>query len=531
MTKKSAENKSKAKRQKFKPKKHAEVTSEMNHVAKQIKKWKKSFFDKENKYPKDVVLPKKKEFTQIAEKVQTLGEYYMTLCKFKRKNVVCSFNKPFFIEEVASLFLVKNNIFKEEIGFAVDKTSKMALMTENLFKKAIMYYIKRENLELEKPAGFIELNSELVKVFQSKFPNIANEDKVKELPDIDEEDYDEMIKYGKSGKKDTIYISKVYFKTLLEEFVTDHSPIVVKEDLTKRMRELNNHLDHQLGEVKKKDSDLQIITPKEFSEKVKEVVTKFNEFKDIFYAKDEQGRAFKRKGNYPDDAPNKKDINSARKEVNELITNYQHIYIKVVKSKDEVLSVKGFNRIIKVPLNLGNLCKLEKFGFPKEDKFYITTPSTITSMVSLYIECKGLRNEKDKKMFAADKDLLEVIKDNLKGKTKKGVKYNFKPEELSTTSIQTILSPLEISAKDHKKTQEVLQCAKTLADKRFKRKSAKKDIKKMEEKVLSVIEKVEELKDTYPSLKKFYNEEKKKLEEEISKLQNDVKVLTKELNF
>ena len=528
MTKKSAENKTKAKRQKFRPKKHAEVTSEMHYIAKEVKKWKKYFFDKDNKYPKGVVLPKKKEFTEVAEKIETLGEYYMTLCKLKRKNVPCSFNKPFFVEEAASNFIVKNNLFKEKVEFALDKTAKMALMTENLFKKALMFYIKRESLELEKPIGFIELNSELVKLMQSKFPNITNEDKVKELPDIDEEDYDEMIQYG---KKDVIYISKDYFKTLLEEFVTEHSPIIIKEELTKRMKELNAQLDNQLGEVKKREPDLQIITPKEFGDKVKEVVSKFNQFKDIFYAKDDQGRDFKRKGNYPEKAPNKKEINSTRKQINELTTNYQHIYIKTIKNPDETLSVKGFNRIVKVPLNLGNLCKLDKFGFPKEDKFYITTPSTITAMISLYVECKSLRNEKNRKIFAADKDLLEVIKDSLKGKTKKGVKYSFKADELSTTCIQTVLSPLQISAKDHKKTQEVLQCAKVLSDKRSKRKSAKKEIKKMEEKVSLILEKIEELKDTYPTLKKFYNGEKKGLEDEISKLQNEVKTLTKELNF
>ena len=74
MTKKSAENKTKAKRQKFRPKKHAEVTSEMHYIAKEVKKWKKYFFDKDNKYPKGVVLPKKKEFTEVAEKIETLGE-------------------------------------------------------------------------------------------------------------------------------------------------------------------------------------------------------------------------------------------------------------------------------------------------------------------------------------------------------------------------------------------------------------------------------------------------------------------------
>jgi len=242
------------------------------------------------------------------------------------------------------------------------------------------------------------------------------------------------------------------------------------------MKDYDGFLEKQLGNKVKPQNLVEIINHRDFKKKILVICDTIDRFKDMFYMDDENGKKFtSEKGNYPDNTPERKDFIRIRGQIREFIKDHHHMYTKLVKVSDTELKEKGFNRVVKVPLALGELCRLGSFGFPKEGNSYIATRAVITSLITYYISAKGLWNKDDKKTFSADKDLMTIFKPNLKGtrknsKTKKDEKYDFDPTKLKITSIQIIIRSLIVSVKDYKNVELILKAAKVIIDKKKEKK-------------------------------------------------------------
>ena len=544
MVKKTAEKKEKKQRQTFQIAKHTEITKLLNDVCAEVTKWKKHLLKEGNKYPKDAKIPDKKDFKNLKAEIKDCAHMYVSLCKLKRRDQVCTFNRPLFINKEATEFILnikdesgnfaKN--FSKNIDLKKETKTGLYLMSANMFKKTmIAYATKIEDLQnMSDYPEHIALNSALLKLLKTQYPNIEDEDKVNELP----EDGEDGMLYATEGKgKDVVAVSKSYFKVLLGAFIiNDLPPQVISEVTTHRIKDQEFYLDKLLGNKKKEEVNVEPITIKEFDEKIRAIADTINRFKNTFYQKDENNKEFKKDGHYPKDAPGKKDFITQRKIVNEVYDHYEHKYRTVFKDKMSKTKESGFNRVVKIPMNLAKLLKLDKLGFPKEGTHMFVTSALITSLVSLYVESKGLKNmEKGKKkLFSADKEMLDVIKDYLKGKTKEGKTYNLDPKALTITDIQKPLSRLQEAAKDHEKKEEILTKAAEISGKRKKQKESKKEIEKISKKIDKSEDHIEIAKNDYkklPELEEYFKAEKKALEKQKTTIEEEIGKITKEFGF
>lgn len=509
------EKEEKSSKKKEGPKTSTEAQRLGNSIINRISSWKKALYSKKKvkKYPEGAKIPDKSEFTKMIENVEEVMNLFISLQKYKKRNQSCYFTRELFITEVMADFLNKNVFTDSKVK--IEKEKGLYIISDNLLKKAMNFYVKMEGLREENKQ--YKLNDALINLFLTKYPKFKNSNEIESLP----EGGDEELEYRVSNKKDIILCSKDYFKVLYESFILEVEPTIVRESVKEKLREQNLFIGKLTGESKKEFVFIEPIKIRDYKNKLKAITAKIDTFREEFYCPDERGREIKQEDHYSDDAPSRQDFISLRSDINSFESGYKEKYNDVFKSKSK--SHSGFSaRIVKIPLNLAKLLKLESYGFPKEGENIICVSSILTSLISLYIEKNDLKFKDQKKYIKLDKALLEILKPHLSGVCKKK-KYSINPEKVTITELQKPLSKLQSTYKDYPDSEKIFKLAEPIADIRKKQGTDKKDIEKLDKKLDKIAENKEIASTSYPKLKElksWLDEEEKEIKSQIHEINN-----------